>query len=83
MKEIIVKIPDENTKLATQLLEKLGAEVSEKKTIKKIVTKKRKSSGKTVISKRKKIPPQIDHTFLFGKWKDFDIDPKKLRQESW
>lgn len=83
MKEIIVKIPEENTKLATQLLEKLGAEVSEKKTIKKTIAKKRKSSGKTVISKRKKNPRKIDHTFLFGKWKDFDIDPKKLRQSAW
>ena len=83
MKEIIVKIPDENVDLAAQLLKKLGAEVSEKKTIRKTVAKKRKSAGKTVISKKKKMPRKIDHTFLFGKWKDFDIDPKKIRQEAW
>ena len=26
---------------------------------------------------------KIDHTYLFGKWKDFDIDARKLREESW
>ena len=26
---------------------------------------------------------KIDHTYLFGKWKDFNIDTKKLREESW
>ena len=26
---------------------------------------------------------KIDHTYLFGKWKDFDIDAKTLREQSW
>ena len=29
------------------------------------------------------IKPKIDHTFLFNKWKNFDIDAKKIREESW
>ena len=83
MKEIIVKIPDESSELVTQLLEKLGAEITHTKTIQKTSAKKEKAKNKAKISKKKKLPQKIDHTFLFGKWKDFDIDPKKLRQESW
>lgn len=40
MKEIIVRIKDEDSDLVTQLLEKLGAEVSEKKPLKKKMEKK-------------------------------------------
>ena len=83
MKEFIVKIPDESSDFVTQLLEKLGAEITHKKTIQKTSPKKEKAKKKTKISKKKKLTKKIDHTFLFGKWKDFDIDPKKLRQESW
>lgn len=68
MKEIIVKIPDENCDLATQLLEKLGAEIEEKK-------KK--------VKRKEKISEKISPTYLFGKWKNFDIDAKKLREEAW
>ena len=35
MKEFIVKIPDESSDFVTQLLEKLGAEITHKKTIQK------------------------------------------------
>ena len=34
-------------------------------------------------SNKKTKKEKIDHTYLFGKWKDFDIDAKKLREESW
>ena len=78
MKEIIVKIPDENSELATQLLEKLGAEIKEKKTVvKKSKEKKSKVSKKIIV--REKISP----TYLFGKWKDLDIEAKKIRKEAW
>jgi hypothetical protein len=78
MKILTVKIPDENVGLASQLLEKLGAEISEKKTVaRKNIAKKKKDV------KKKKIAKKISPTYLFGKWKDLDIDPKKLREESW
>ncbi len=34
-------------------------------------------------SKQKSQKERIDHTYLFGKWKEFDIDARKLREESW
>jgi NADH dehydrogenase FAD-containing subunit len=78
MKEIIVKIPDENSDLATQLLEKLGAEVKETKiSVKKINAKKIK------VLKKRKVPEKISPTYLFGKWKNLDVDSKKLREEAW
>ena len=78
MKEIIVKIPDENSDLVTQLLEKLGAEVKEKKiSVKKINAKKIK------VLKKRIVPEKISPTYLFGKWKNLDIDAKKLRKEAW
>ena len=51
-------------------------DVSIKKVIRNIPKKVTQSNKKT---KKEK----IDHTYLFGKWKDFDIDAKKLREESW
>ncbi len=78
MKEIIVKIPDENSELATQLLEKLGAEIKKKKiVVRKTEVKKNKASKKIVA------PEKISPTYLFGKWKDLDIDAKKIRKEAW
>lgn len=78
MKEIIVKIPDENSDLATQLLEKLGAEIKEKKTsVKKVNAKKIK------VLKKRIVPEKISPTYLFGKWKNLDVDAKKLREEAW
>ena len=68
-----VKIPDDNTILVIELLEKLGCEVREKRTSKE----KKINSRKRV--KEKKVP--VD--YLFGKWPDFQIDPRELRKESW
>ncbi len=78
MKEIIVKIPDENSALATQLLEKLGAEIEERK----MVTKNSKVK-KSKVSKKKASSEKISPTYLFGKWKDLDIDAKQIRKEAW
>ena len=78
MKEIIVKIPDENSDLATQLLEKLSAGIKEKKiSVKKLNAKKIKGLKKRIV------PEKISPTYLFGKWKNLDVDAKKLREEAW
>ena len=29
------------------------------------------------------IKPKIDHTYLFNKWKNLDIDAKKISEEFW
>ncbi len=78
MKELIVRIPDENSQLATQLLEKLGAEIETKKMI---ATKLK--VPKRVTAKKKKTSEKISPTYLFGKWKNLDVDAKKIRKEAW
>ncbi len=78
MKEIIVKIPDENCELATQLLEKLGAEIEEKKTVVRKSKLKKSKVSKKIVS-----PEKISPTYLFGKWKNVDVDAKKIRKEAW
>lgn len=83
MKEFIVKISEENIDLASQLLVKLGAEIKEKKTIvKKPKVKKSKIVNNTVV-KKKRLSEKISPTYLFGKWKNLDIDAKKIRHEAW
>ncbi len=67
MKEMIINIPEESSTLVTELVEKLGGSV--------------KPARKRSDVKKKKEKP--DPTFLFGKWKDFDIDARKLREELW
>ncbi len=78
MKEIIVKIPDENSELATQLLEKLGAEIE----VREVVVKKPKEK-KSKETKKSASSEKISPTYLFGKWKDLDIDAKQIRKEAW
>ncbi|MEO8823723.1 MAG: hypothetical protein ABI366_09110 [Ginsengibacter sp.] len=83
MKEITINIPDESSELLIELVERLGGCVDKKKKITKervnIKSKPKKNIGQSDKTKKEK----IDHTWLFGKWKDFDIDAKKLREESW
>ncbi len=45
--------------------------------------KRNKKPQKKVSKSNKKTKEKIDHTYLFGKWKDFDIDAEKLREELW
>ena len=75
MKEYLVRIPDGEEEMLVTVMEKLGAEVE---PVKKSVGKKKKKSdsGK---AKSKKVSP----TYLFGAWKDLDIDPVKIRKEAW
>lgn len=77
MKEYIVRIPEESEQVVTAVMEKFGAKVTELKK-RKIIVKKTSTRKKATLSKKK-----IDHTYLFNKWKDFDIDAKKLREQSW
>jgi hypothetical protein len=72
MKEMIIKIPEDSTELVTELVEKLGGTV-------KVEEKEKKASSKNKKKKEKTPEP----TFLFGKWKDFDIDARKTREELW
>ena len=75
MKEITYRIPDESADVITTLVQQLGGSVEkEKKAIKAV---------KKTSAKEKKKEEKVDHTFLFGKWKDFDIDARKLRMELW
>lgn len=78
MKELLVKIPDENSKLATELLEKLGAIIKEKEMIVRKPNILRKPTPK-----KKKTSEKISPTYLFGKWKNLDIDANKIRKEAW
>ena len=70
MKEYIISIPEDSEEIVTAVMEKFGVKATE--------IKKRKPTAKKTTPKKK-----IDHTYLFGKWKDFDIDAKKLREQSW
>ncbi|HEY6975359.1 MAG TPA: hypothetical protein VH396_03660 [Chitinophagaceae bacterium] len=71
MKEMIIKIPEDATELVTELVEKLGGTI---KVEEKISSKKKKP---------KKKKESVGHDFLFGKWKDFDVDTRKIREELW
>lgn len=77
MIELIINIAPEKELLVKLLVEELGGEVIEKKGAGKKIAKEKPVPGK--LKKNKKPSP----TFLFGKWKDFDIDARKLREESW
>jgi hypothetical protein len=72
MKEITFRIPDESADAITTLVQQLGGSVEKEEKVEK----------KTPAKKRKK-KEEVDHTFLFGKWKDHDIDARKLRNELW
>ncbi len=51
-------------------MERFGVKASE--------VKKKKTTARKVLWKNK-----IDKTYLFNKWKAFDIDAKALREQSW
>jgi hypothetical protein len=67
MKVLSVQIPEESVAFVTSLLEKLGAKVEEKE----------------IAPDKKKKDLEVSPTFLFGKWKNIDLDAKELRQKSW
>lgn len=81
MTELIINIAPEKEQLIKMLVEELGGEVIEEKKRKKPQTSKAKKSTSTASKKKKE--KEVSPTFLFGKWKDFDIDARKLREETW
>ena len=84
MKEITINIPDESSDLVIELVERLGGNVDKKESKSTGVSKANKVSQKKVAASTRKIKKEkIDHTYLFGKWKNFDIDARKLREQSW
>lgn len=84
MKEITINIPDESSDLVIELVERLGGNVDKKESKSTGVSKANKGSQKKVTpSTGKAKKEKIDHTYLFGKWKNFDIDARKLREQSW
>lgn len=76
-KEYIISVPQESEEIVTALMQKFGVKATKIKK-KKTPAKKGSSNKKKISSKEK-----IDHTYMFGKWKDFNIDARKLREESW
>ena len=68
-----IQVPDDSVEFVEEFVERIGGNVEEKEEEKKPVKK----------SKAKRSKEKIDHTYLFGKWKDFDIDARKLREETW
>ncbi|MGN6340371.1 MAG: hypothetical protein ACTHML_05385 [Ginsengibacter sp.] len=84
MIEITINIPDESSELVKELVEKLGGSIDkQEKRNKEIVKPNNKVQKKATQSNKKIKKEEIDHTWLFGKWKDFDIGAKKLREKSW
>lgn len=77
MKEYIISIPEDSEEIITAVMEKFG--------VKAVEIKRKKPSGKGTILKKKpgNSKNKIDHTYLFGKWKDLDIDAEKLREQLW
>jgi hypothetical protein len=68
MSYLKINVDDGGKKFVEQLLNKLGYEVMEEPA-------------------RKKNPgvksPAVSPTFLFAKWKDWDIDPSTFRKKLW
>ena len=81
MTELIINIAPEKEALIKMLIEELGGEVIE---VHKNKYKESKRNKKRMVSKVvKEKSDQPSPTFLFGKWKDLDMDAKKLRAEAW
>jgi homospermidine synthase len=74
VKEFQIKVHGEDEKVILALMEKLGVEV--------IHLPQKNKKERRVTNSDKKIK-SVDKTWLFGKWKDFQIDSKKLRETVW
>ncbi len=77
MKIITIQVPDDSVDFVEEFVERIGGNVEDKEEEKVKEKKPVKKEGK------KKVEGKIDHTYLFGKWKDFDIDARKLREDTW
>jgi hypothetical protein len=81
MIELVVNIPDRKQSLVEQLIAELGGEVTlvqKEKKHKPINSTPAKSKSVKI-----KTGKASDHTYLFDKWKDYEIDVAKIRDESW
>lgn len=67
MSYLRINVDNEGKEFVEQLLLKLGYLVTEEPTEKAPKTK----------------PSRISPTFLFGKWKDIDINPTSFRKNLW
>lgn len=79
MKVMTIQVPDDSVEFVEEFVERIGGNVEEKEEEKKPIKKGKTKSVKSKKGKKEK----IDHTYLFGKWKDFDIDARKLREQAW
>ena len=75
MKEITFLVPEDSTKLVTELVERLGGSI-DKKGIKKPMEHPKKKVPSA--NKRKGDP-----LALFGKYPDFPLNPKTYRKDLW
>ena len=78
MIELLVNIPEAKQRLVEELINELGGEV--------VSTHKehKRKPGKEGKKKSSKIQTKeaSDHTYLFDKWKDYEIDIAKIREEA-
>lgn len=77
MREVTYRIPDESADVITELVQQLGGSVES------VINSEEAPISKKTSAKKKRVEKPVDHTFLFGKWKDFDIDARKLRDDLW
>jgi len=70
MTELIINIAPEKEHLIKMLVEELGGKVIKESALSKKISSKKEEK-------------EVSPTFLFGKWKDLDLDAKKLREDAW
>lgn len=80
MTELIINIAPEKEHLIKMLVEELGGKVIKESAPSKKIKQKINSKKESL---KKKEEQEVSPTFLFGKWKDLDLDAKKLREDAW
>ena len=76
MSKLIINTTKDDEKFITTLLTKLGCEVKVDLPMKSLREKKENDIQAPEDS-------EISPTYLAGKWKDWQIDPKKYRKQLW
>lgn len=79
MTQVLINIQEDNVSLVKMLVEKLGGDFEIKKE-EKATAKKGNGKKKAAVEEIEEI---VSPTYLYGKWKDTDIDPKTWRREVW
>ncbi len=83
MKEYLVKIPEGDEEILVAVMERFGAEVEPIAAVQKNKLNKKSSKAKAIGKEVKKADKKVSSTWLFGKWKDIDINPETFRKEVW